>query len=154
MERDDKGKRKFDSELRSRVDSIIDKKDDREWWKESAQKLRNKAAHLDIPDLIMDIGRRESYVGNYRDTDDPHRVFESRFWWGAPFHSSDELVAAEFLNEATGRLNRLIVKMAWSPDLSWWASQEREYRKFFEYAWDRRAMLEAFRTIQTYWSRG
>ena len=148
----DKGKRSLDPILLSHVHGIIDK-DDRKWWKESAQQLRNKAAHLDIPDLIMDIGRREDFVGDYQDTNDPDRVYGNRFWWGAPFHSSDELVAAEFLNQATDKLNHLIVKMGWGPDLSWWKSQEHEYRKFFEYAWDRKVMLGSFRTMQTYWSR-
>jgi hypothetical protein len=142
----------FDPVLASHVGSIIDNSD-REWWRDTAKHLRDKAAHIDIPALISDIGRREDFVGEYKDSDDPNLIYGSRFWWGAPFHSSDELVAGEFLNQATEKLNRLIAKMEWKPDLSSWASQEYEYRTFFEYPWDKKAMLESLNKTHSYWVR-
>lgn len=151
-ETNEKGNKAFDPVLWTHVDSIIEKCD-REWWKDTAKQLRNKAAHLDIADLIMDVGRREDLVGDYQDTNDPDRVYGSRFWWGAPFHFSDDLIAAEFLKQATDRLNRLIANMSWRPDVLLWASQESEYRNFFEYRWDRKVIAESFLTMQTYWSR-
>ena len=151
-EPNEKGSKPFDSTLRAHVDSIIETSD-REWWKETSKQLRNKAAHLDIPDLIMNAGRREDLVGDYQDTNDPDRVYGSRFEWGAPFHYSDDLIAAEFLKQATHRLNRLIANMAWKPDTSWWASQQSEYQEFFEYPWDRKVMTESILILKTYWSR-
>ncbi|MGB7546497.1 MAG: hypothetical protein WBM14_02000, partial [Terracidiphilus sp.] len=148
----DNGRGDFDPVLASHVDSIIDKSD-REWWKDSAKHLRDKATHIDIPALIADIGRREDFVDGYKDSNDPNLIYGSRFWWGAPFHSSDELVAGEFLNQATEKLTRLIAKMDWKPDLSWWASQEYEYRTFFEYPWDKKAMLESLNKMHSYWVR-
>jgi hypothetical protein len=148
----DNGGGDFVPHLASHVESIIDNSD-REWWRDTAKHLRDKAAHIDIPALIADIGRREDFVGGYKDSDDPNLIYGSRSWWGAPFHSSDELVAGEFLNQATEKLSRLIAKMDWKPDLFWWASQEHEYRKFFEYRWDRQAMLESLNKMHSYWVR-
>jgi hypothetical protein len=152
MESGEKRPKSFDSVLRLHIEGIIELKD-REWWKETSKQLRNKTAHFDIPDLIMNAGRREDWVGDYKDTDDPGRVFNNRFWWGAPFHVSDDLIAAAFLEKATCQLKRLIVKMDWKADTSYWASQKSAYEEFFRFSWRRESMAESMLLLQAYWSR-
>src|SRR5258708_4529209 len=78
---------------------------DLDWWvKFAGERVRNKTTHLDIPLMISDLGRLEHYVGIYKDTNEQDLIFSSRFWWGAPFHRTSQLIAIGFLREATQKI--------------------------------------------------
>jgi hypothetical protein len=114
------------------LETIVDKQD-LDWWVSFAgDRIRNKTVHLDIPMMIHDLGRFEQYVGIYRDTDSRELIFSSRYWWGAPFHHTNDLVAIGFLRESTEKLERVIHKLKWPEFRDHWISQKWRYDSFFQ----------------------
>jgi hypothetical protein len=108
-------------------------KEDLDWWvKFAGEQVRNKTVHLDIPLMIRDLGRLKKYVGYYRDTDEPGLIFSGRYWWGAPFHRSDQLVALGFLNESSEKMRCVIRKINWPEFREYWISQKWRYDSFFQ----------------------
>jgi hypothetical protein len=108
-------------------------KEDLDWWvKFAGDRVRNKTVHLDIPLMISDLGRLENYVGIFKDTDKPELIFSGRFWWGAPFHRTSDLVAIGFLRESTEKLQKVIEKMRWPEFRDHWISQKWSYDSFFQ----------------------
>jgi|SRR5579864_5105336 len=122
---------------------LIDDKD-LPWWEDFAAKVvRNKTAHLDVPEIIKHLnhGRLEEYLKDYKDSHDEAMIYSNRFYWGAMFHKRDALIAVGFLKEVTKNLSSLIAKVGWQPNRDHWASQEHYYNSFFSYAWTREAMI-------------
>ena len=114
------------------LEKIVDKAD-LDWWvKFAGDRVRNKTVHLDVPLMISDLGRFENYVGIYRDTEDQGLIFSSRFWWGAPFHRTSDLVAIGFLRESTDQVQKIIGKMKWPEFRDHWISQKWGYDSFFQ----------------------
>jgi len=112
--------------------------EDLDWWASFAgDRVRNKTHHFDIPMMIHDLGRFEEYVGIYQDTDSRDLIFSGRFWWGAPFHRTSDLIAIGFLREATEKIARVIRTMKWPEFREHWISQKWRYDSFFqkEMAW-------------------
>jgi hypothetical protein len=104
-----------------------------DWWvKFAGERVRNKTVHLDVPLMIHDLGRFDEYVGHYRDTDDKELIFSGRFWWGAPFHRTSDLVAIGFLRESTEQLGNVIRSMEWPEFRDHWISQKWRYDSFFQ----------------------
>jgi hypothetical protein len=114
------------------LEKILTTPHDVEWWvKFAGERVRNKTVHLDVPLMIHDLGRFEEYVGSYRDTDDKDVIFSGRFWWGAPFHRTSDLIAIGFLRESTEQLGNVIRSMKWPEFREHWISQKWRYDSFF-----------------------
>jgi hypothetical protein len=130
------GRYKYHTIAQFHKDGILEKlvgKDHIDWWvKFAGERVRNKTVHLDIPLMIHDLGRFEEYVGIYRDTDKKDLIFGSRYWWGAPFHRTSDLVAIGFLRDSTERVGHVIHNMKWPEFRDHWISQKWRYDSFFQ----------------------
>lgn len=136
-----------DEKLKSLLDYLIPKEEDKKWWKEIAGFMRNKSAHYLIPHLLAKFGG-EDYMGSFRlhskyekiDYTDPHT-------WGHLYHRVSDKLAIMFFEEATEQLRRLISNTLWAPDRSWWKSQEGLYNLFYEYKWEPENMIKSIQKI-------
>lgn len=107
------------------------------WWQDVVDRIRNKVAHLDYPEMITDIGKDERYMGLYVNAYRREWAYQSRGEWGFTYHRFDDSVAETFLKDATEKLRTVISAMPWNPDTSHWISQKWEYDSFFAYDWSR-----------------
>jgi hypothetical protein len=129
-------KEKPEPELEAAVKVIIPS-EDIEWWRDAAERIRNKATHLDYPDMLSDLGRDEVYMGNYTIADEHRLAYRTRSRWGFVFHRFDDSVASTFLKDSTEKIRNVIENMKWQPDVSGWISQKWEYDSFFAFNWTR-----------------
>jgi hypothetical protein len=129
-----KDRHKPEPQLVTAVSAIITTSDVG-WWRDVAERIRNKATHLDYPDMINDVGRDEAYMGLYTIADDQGWAFRTRSRWGFVFHRFDDSVATTFLKESTEKIRNVIDNMKWQPDESGWISQKWEYDSFFVFDW-------------------
>lgn len=126
------------------LENIVDKADVDWWVRFAGERVRNKTVHLDVPLMIADLGRFERYVGHYRDTDDQDLIFGGRFWWGAPFHRTSDLIAIGFLRESTEKLKTLIRNMKWPEFREHWISQKWRFDSFFQKAKVRQSLTTCY----------
>ncbi|MBQ2887251.1 MAG: hypothetical protein IJE43_26360 [Alphaproteobacteria bacterium] len=111
-------------------DGLIDD-EDLDWWKNIANILRNKSAHLLIPKLyeIFNDKKGKYYAPSYyipRDNANDFAIF---------FHRVGQYIAKNFIIDATQMLKKVISKTNWYSDESWWISQKYQYDEFFSYDW-------------------
>jgi hypothetical protein len=132
-----KDKKTPDSTLLAAVSKIIPA-EDLDWWRDVVDRIRNKVSHLDYPEMSVDVGSDEEYMGLYTLSDRQTRYFlNSRSMWGFAFHRFDDSVAARFLKDATEKLRKVVANMGWKPDISNHISQKWEYDFFFAFDWSK-----------------
>jgi hypothetical protein len=120
---------------------------DEDWWKEVGKIIRNKSAHYLLPTILREFSKKE-YSSNQKDRDDYspeyYKFFDKNgnsendilLDWGSFFHKSGSNFAQAFILQSTEKLNTIISKTKWGPDLSWWISQKEIYDSFFAFDWN------------------